>query len=102
MVESAVHGMVVLEEASSCKVLHSLPIDIRALPTETKVESGTSQSKSGTSVNLVTVENNPWPSSQVAVGIVVRMANKWASGPEAIPGFRAFLLPLVARAIFQV
>jgi len=56
MVESAVHGMVLLEEPAACKV---------------------------------------------AVSIVVSMANKWASGAEAIPGFQAFLLPLVARAIFQ-
>jgi hypothetical protein len=56
-VESAVDGMVLLDEASACKV---------------------------------------------AVGIVVRLANKWAvDGEGALPGFRAFLLPIVVRSMFQ-
>ena len=55
---------------SLCPVgsLHSPP---RALPTETKVESGTSQSKSGTSVNL---SNSGEPASPLAAA-----ACRWPS-----------------------
>jgi len=42
----------ILRLESEIKVNYSWTFRSKALPTETKVESGTSQSKSGTSVNL--------------------------------------------------